>query len=291
MGNTWPFSEIRNKEPPNAARLAIKGINSKYKSYTMAYRIFLYNEITDLDVELVKRYISQKCSFAEVKIRDSFFIHFHSDELVKSIASVWETDIPGDGTINLPIGERLEYEENVYLNPESISLQVVYDGLQFMELMQAQIPQEEAMADTLHIFLTPRLMVTRGYMDKRHHARTILAGQPSIISSSGLVEAPARSVEYYIFQTGYKAMGKEIPDSVFKRKFQDQFLVHNDTRLIDVILGYVLQAVAYRFMGEGFCDDPCCRLFNAHRQEEMLRAQLESPDLCTRHQPLFDAVQ
>jgi hypothetical protein len=34
--------------------------------------------------------------------------------------------------------------------------------------------------------------------------------------------------------------------------------------------------------GEAFCDDPACRLFNAHWQEEMLRAQL-ADNYCGRH--------
>jgi hypothetical protein len=51
-----------------------------------------------------------------------------------------------------------------------------------------------------------------------------------------------------------------------------------------VLKGYVLQAVFYQATGEAFCDDPDCRLFNAHWQEEVLRAQRDVPyDLCPRH--------
>ena len=53
----------------------------------------------------------------------------------------------------------------------------------------------------------------------------------------------------------------------------------------------LLEPCAFRLLfaltGEPFCEDPACRLFNAHWQAEMLRAQLEGPDYCERHQELL----
>ena len=64
----------------------------------------------------------------------------------------------------------------------------------------------------------------------------------------------------------------------------DRYVTHSDPRIPEILKGYALQAVAYWILGESFCDDPDCRLFNAHWQEEMLRAQLGGPyELCPRH--------
>lgn len=65
----------------------------------------------------------------------------------------------------------------------------------------------------------------------------------------------------------------------------------NNPRLTEVAKGYALQAVFYQALGEAFCKDPYCRLFNAHRQEEMLRAQLDGAfDLCPRHEGLLPHI-
>jgi hypothetical protein len=52
--------------------------------------------------------------------------------------------------------------------------------------------------------------------------------------------------------------------------------------------GYVMQAIAYRLWGDPFCGDQNCRLYNAHWQEEVIRAQLESPyEFCPYHRQKF----
>lgn len=253
----------------------------------MSYQIYLYNEIQELDLDRVLAYLSVKCSFAGIEVRDNFISHFYSDQLIKGLAGAWQTDLVGEGTQNGTFDKSLEYEQRAYVEPDAISPQVAYNGWAFLGLLHSHILEIESTSDTLHIYLTPRLMVTKDDTGRRYHARTIIGGQPFIISSSGLVEAPARSMEYYIFQTGYRVKGQEIPDSVMKKKFAGEFLDYHDSRLTEIILGYLLQAVACQFFGEVFCDDPQCRLFNAHRQQEMLNAQLNLPEFCSHHQEMF----
>ena len=49
--------------------------------------------------------------------------------------------------------------------------------------------------------------------------------------------------------------------------------------------GYLAQALFFYATGEPFCDNRNCRLFNAHRQEEMLLAQLHGgDDFCEYHE-------
>jgi hypothetical protein len=255
----------------------------------MAYRIYLYNEIAeqDLDLQRVVGYLRERCSFAELEVRENFIAHFCTADLIKGLAGCWETGLLAERGGGQTEQERLDYEQQAYQKPGTISANVIYHGWRLLELLQSRIPHAEASLDKLHLMLTPRLIVTKAEGDNRYHARTILGGQLSIISSFGLVEAPARPTEYYLLQRAYHMLGQEIPDAELKQRFKGQFLTCHDSRLTEVILGYLLQAVAYCFFGEGFCDNPHCRLFNAHKQQEMLVAQLEQPEFCERHEGLF----
>ena len=256
----------------------------------MSYLIYFYNEIPeeDLDLTRVLDYLAKRCSFAKVTVRDNFINHFFSNELIAGLTDCINTELSVERGFDKTDNERLAYEQSAYLKPGAISPNVIYDGWRLWELLQAQIPEDEAAQNMLHLILTPRLPVTEDEKKHRYHARTIIMGQPSIISSTGLIEAPARPVEYYVLQRGYQMMGQEIPDAELKERFGGQFLEYHDLRLTEVTLGYLMQAIAYHFYGEGFCDDPHCRLYNAHRQQEMLTAQLEPPEFCSKHQGLFE---
>ena len=73
-----------------------------------------------------------------------------------------------------------------------------------------------------------------------------------------------------------------------KHEFRGRFVDHDDERLTEAIKGAVMQAIVYLATGEAFCDDPSCRLYNAHWQEELIVAQLgEGPEFCGRHAALF----
>jgi hypothetical protein len=64
-------------------------------------------------------------------------------------------------------------------------------------------------------------------------------------------------------------------------------LEHDDPRLTEVMKGYALQALFYYFLGEAFCENPDCRLYNAHYQSELIRSQLLSGKLCERHEGML----
>ena len=84
-----------------------------------------------------------------------------------------------------------------------------------------------------------------------------------------------------------------MPDAIAEmdEKFAGTFLTHDDERLTEVAKGYVMQAVFYRLTGEAFCDDAGCRLYDAHWQEEMLRAQLGEPEFCERHREVIEELK
>ncbi len=61
--------------------------------------------------------------------------------------------------------------------------------------------------------------------------------------------------------------------------------------MTEVIKGYLLQALFYHAAGDPFCPDENCRLFNAHWQEQLIRAQLgDGAELCSRHGAMLEAM-
>ena len=68
------------------------------------------------------------------------------------------------------------------------------------------------------------------------------------------------------------------------------FLEFRDPVATEVAKGYAMQAVFFALTGDPFCDEPECRLYNAHWQHEMMAAQLGGgADYCERHAVMLDA--
>jgi len=162
----------------------------------------------------------------------------------------------------------------------------LYDAMAVMSIYRALLPS----GDDPSIVFTYQLMATWDEGDLKYHARVMVAGSPSIISIPGVVLAPARPREYYMYQAGARAAGMsdEEIDLKMKETIGDRYVTHGDPRIAEILKGYALQAAAYWILGEAFCEDPDCRLFNAHWQEEMLRAQLGGKyEFCPRHEKIL----
>ena len=120
--------------------------------------------------------------------------------------------------------------------------------------------------------------------DWRYHARTIVGGNPSIISTSGIVGAPAKPREWYIKQmqlpTGDVDRGGDENDEILSFNEKEKYLDYGDYRINFAAVGYALQALFF-FITEGnpFGNDINCRLYNAHWQEELIHSQIQSARL------------
>jgi hypothetical protein len=134
--------------------------------------------------------------------------------------------------------------------------------------------------------------------DWRYHARTIVGGNPSIISTSGIVEAPAKPREWYIKQmqlpTGDVDRVGDENDEILSFNEKEKYLDYGDYRINFAAVGYALQALFF-FITEGnpFGNDINCRLYNAHWQEELIHSQIQSARLCNKHAELlrkFNAI-
>lgn len=120
-----------------------------------------------------------------------------------------------------------------------------------------------------HAVITGRLLGTYG--SRRYHARVIISGFPSFISTSGFVEGPARPREYYFLKAEFVRAGKNLSelDEAFRGKFVD----YEDERITKITGSYVLQPLLHHFSGKEFCENPRCALFNSHWQKEVLDIQ------------------
>lgn len=128
-----------------------------------------------------------------------------------------------------------------------------------------------------HLVFTGRLIGT--FETRRYHARVVIAGAPSLLSTSSIVEAPARPREYYFIKAKLSQSGAGTTE--LDRAFEGRFLRHDDPKITSAMRSYALQAVFYQAAGREFCPEPQCCLFNSHRQEEVLRAQVDGV-LCAK---------
>jgi hypothetical protein len=199
---------------------------------------------------------------------------------------IQDINVPNDD-IEFP-NHRYLYSERKRLTGEADSMGVFYDGywLQriFFNLFHNKFPGG-IVSNSIHIIFTGRLFGT--YEKRRYHARVILMGMPNLISTSGVVEAPARPREYYWLKAGFIQSGRDIGelDSAYKGRF----IEYNDPRMTPILGSYALQAVACELSGKEFCDDKTCCLYNSHWQEEVLEAQLDGK-LCQNHRDIMSRV-
>lgn len=178
-------------------------------------------------------------------------------------------------------GSDIESEFNTLIRREIVSGKF-YDGLWMQRILYRLLSQkvrEELNDGSIHLIFTGRLFGT--FEDRRYHARVVLMGTPSLISTSGLVEAPAKPREYYYVRGRMIQSGMDV--SELDEMYKGRFVEYDDPKISSILLSYALQVVGYEKTGEAFCDDPRCCLSNSHWQEEVLKVQYEGV-LCNKCQ-------
>ena len=94
---------------------------------------------------------------------------------------------------------------------------------------------------TCMLFLQNKLTCTYDTADSRYHGRAVICSNPTIISTTGMIEAPARPREYYFEAMKRKMQGLDIQD--VKKNYSGKFLDYHDKRLSKISEGYLLQAI------------------------------------------------
>jgi hypothetical protein len=176
------------------------------------------------------------------------------------------------------------FEKNLITNPYRTSC--LYDGFMMQSLYSRLLPLNEKTIDNIHIIFDSRLTCTFSEEDYRYHARAIICGTPSIISTTGIIEAPAKPKDFYLRQIAWMSTGGDIEE--LKKQFEGKYIDYNDDRINSVATGYIIQAIFF-FLTDGnpFCSDAGCRIFNAHWQEDLIRTQINNQRMCKKHRLLL----
>ncbi|MFQ5816162.1 MAG: DUF6775 family putative metallopeptidase, partial [Candidatus Hydrothermarchaeaceae archaeon] len=226
----------------------------------------------------------------DVVVDGHFFDRWKARESTAGeLAALLVKDFTEEGALNRkPSREDVSLEEEYLADggPLPFDVEHVYEGFGFTGILNSLIrPKKEE----YHLVFTSRMLST--WERDRYHGRAIICGLPlSIVSTTGMVEAPARPKEYYaklLAMQRVRDTGLWTPDEVdfeaeLRREFADRILDY-DERLTEAAMGYALQTVSFFLTYDAFCPDPNCRLYNAHTQEELIHAQLESGKICKTH--------
>ena len=256
-------------------------------------KIILYDEgaAEELDVAEIARYLKQKLGKVKIETRGS---PFSSDltpdntlDFARKIAGakVQEVNqrIPSEPE---PLHAEVEYEKRKILR-ETRAYGIIYEGFRLRRIFGEVIAEEERSLEFVHLIFTNRLLATWDNNNRRYHLRASIYSIPSVISTTGLIEAPAKPREYYLLKQQYERLGKDLTE--LKEIFKGCFIDYGDRRLTEVAKGYAMQAFFYASVGDPFCEDKSCRLYNAHWQEELIFAQLGSGyEFCPRHTGLLE---
>lgn len=191
-------------------------------------------------------------------------------------------------SLNLaPINKFLEKTFKVSVVIKKAKDIVVTKGL-LLNLSETQ----KKIAQKYAIIITRRLIATIDDADKRIHLRSSVFAYPSVISLSGIVEAPAKPREYYLAKESLTGSGLwELEEAQLKQKLKGRFIDYEDKRLIEVVKGLATQAMFFYLTGEPFCKSKNCRLFNAHWQEELIYSQVKNRKFCARHSKMLKSIK
>jgi hypothetical protein len=207
-------------------------------------------------------------------------------DLSRKMSSIHISDIEEENEYFTSDSDRIENEHCFIDGKKPIDIKILYDGsllsgIYFSPLIKKH--PDIVISSNIHIVITGRLFCTYG--GKRYHARVILTGIPALISTSGLVEAPAKPREYYWLKADFIQSGKNPQE--LNDLYKERFIEYDDPKITAVLYSYTLQPIFYNLTGEAFCNNSDCCLYNSHWQEEVLSTQLKGK-LCDKHKGIIE---
>ncbi len=261
-------------------------------------KIFLYNEpaVQEIQISNLKNFLLETFHI-DIEIKECVF-HNLDDKTIEKISGCRVFDTISPFKKHTPSRQQIDFEKSVCKdtklmedatkveNAERIDDVVMYDGFEIQNVISSTISQDCLSQNNLHVVFTNKLTCTYDNMDHRYHGRTVICSNPSIISTTGMIEAPAKSREYYLEAMKRKVQGLDIKS--VKKNHSGEFLDYHDQKLSKIAEGYLLQAIFYYITGDAFCDSLDCRLNNAHWQKDLIYSQIKISKLCKKHQKILD---
>jgi len=261
-------------------------------------KIFLYDEpaVQEIQISNLKNFLLETFP-VDVEIKECIFHNLNEKTIEKiSCCRIFDTTSPFKK--HVPSKREIDFEKSVcedtklmenttkVENAERIEDVMMYDGFEIQNSINTTISQDCLSQNNLHVIFTNKLICTYDNVDHRYHGRTVICSNPSIISTTGMIEAPAKSREYYLEAMKCKMQGLDIKS--VKKNHSGKFLDYHDQRLSKIAEGYLLQAIFYYITGDAFCDSLDCRLNNAHWQKDLIYSQIKISKLCKKHQKILD---
>jgi hypothetical protein len=251
-------------------------------------KIILYDEPSVPEIQLndLVNFLQETFS-VKVETRKNI-LKFSSKDTAFKIAECKIFNLRKDFEKHAPTQEEISFEESNVNDTTKTENIIMYDGFRLQKVLSDLISETENTENIFHVFFTNKLTCTYDYNDYRYHGRTLIGANPSIISTTGIIEAPAKPREYYSDLMTNFTQGVNV--ETIKQKYKGMYLEYNDSRLSKIVEGYLLQIIFYYETGEPFCDNSECRLFNAHWQKDLLHSQLEVRKLCKNHQKILKKI-
>ena len=259
-------------------------------------KFILYEDrsTSNLDLYRIKEYLSSRLNNVELEIRSRFENYFLDSKTHETTVAIAERlantkirDIKDPSKTIKPLLGEINIEKKLLADSFHGIPGIFYDGYRLHDLFSELLPKDEVAKNICHIIFTPRLFGTFDKYDRRYHARVLLCGYPSMISTSGIIEAPAKPKEYYKIKEGLLRQNITTISEFVPDELKEKYLKYNDLRITEVLIGYTMQVIFFHLTSEPFCTDPSCRLFNAHWQEEVLNAQFSTPEFCKQHEEIL----
>ncbi len=270
------------------------------KDFMGKHTLYLYLDTPDpeLKPELLVSYLNS--IGISPRLKGDFFKSTGAslEEFARGIAKTRIIRIEREGDLNeSPSNDDVSKELKILKTGVSKKLEKdlsnIYEAFAFTRILKDLVKKG------LHIIYTSRMLAT--FQGARYHGRTIVMDFPvAVISTTGIVEAPAKPREYYIKIAAYtRAFDSGLISSdeldtfqtSLESELEGSFVAYGDKRLTEIVKGYTLQALFYLVSGEAFCADRDCRLYNAHTQEDLIHSQLGIGGLCKNHKPLLEQIR
>ncbi|MBS3815039.1 MAG: hypothetical protein KGY45_00575 [Hadesarchaea archaeon] len=269
--------------------------NFKKQNNSSSFYAHLYDDPSTKNLKITElaNYLREKSLFKKTDARKSLLENNKEsvEDLAEKFSRTRIRDLRNPKSDFDPLLGEIRFEKDLVRNPEKKITGILYDGPSLMRVFHELIPEEERNYSHLHIIFTNRLIGTWDQGDHRYHARVSVYGYPSLVSTTGIVEAPAKPKEFYRLKRKLAASGKSTPLELLKEKFEGRFIDYDDDKLTEVMKGYLIQAVFHHFTSNPFCENENCRLYNGHWQEEVIKAQLSEPDFCSEHEKAIEGLK
>ena len=251
-------------------------------------KIILYDEPTIPEIQLnnLVKFLQETFPI-KIESRENI-LKFSSKDTAFKIAECKIFNLRKDFEKHVPTEEEILFEESNVCDTSKTENIIMYDGFQLQKVLTNLISENERIENIFHVFFTNKLTCTFDNNDYRYHGRALIGSNPSIISTTGIIEAPAKPRGYYYDLMTNFTQGINVEK--IKQKYKGTYLEYNDSRLSKIIEGYLLQAIIYYETGEPFCDNLNCKLFNAHWQKDLLHSQIEKNELCINHQKILKNI-